>query len=775
MARSDQPNKLWALAKLVFAVGVAGGLVAGFLLPYVAGVGLAARSGAEVMEDIPIDFEEQPPPTITKVLAYDGSLITNLYNYYRVPVTIDAVPKLLQDAVIAIEDSRFWSHHGIDTTGTLRAVIENMVKGEIQQGGSTLTQQLVKNTLYYQAVDSSGRAEAVDPTIGRKLREAKIALELEKRYSKEQILEKYLNLMNYGGGAYGLAAAANIYFSVPADKLDTLTLPQMALIAGMVQNPTGYNPFNYPDRTKVRRDSVLTAMAKDGYITQAQAAEAKKVPIAATLKRGTPPPQECSQAAAYGGFFCNYVLEYLQNTLKIPSKVLREGGLTIKTTFNPWAQVVATTAIVSQEPYQMGDPRAAVLDIVEPGTGKVRVLAVNRIFGTGPGQTMDNLPIKPAAGAGSTYKVFVAAAAIERMMSIYFTLNAPSPYQSTIRPDAPPIHNAGNYPPVMQLDAALYESSNTYFVALQDALGSVEPGVTMAKRMGLWSDPDHDPIPNDAIAEERTSFTLGPTATSPLRLAVAYATLAANGTRCEPIPLEDVLTADLTPLVNPETKQPYFTTGQTYCTPNAIPPGVASTINQILLKDITLGTGRSANLGDGRDIAGKTGTAQEHKSYAFVGYTPYTVGSVMAFWQDGSSAPLPSPAGAAEGFGGGYPALIWRQAMATLLAGVDPVPFPPADPVYENGNTFAIPVDCTGRAPAECKAILDGAGLAGIVAAGQVDSAVPAGLVASTSPPAGSRVVAGQPVYIQVSNGSQAGAPPPCQPGQIPTPELLCA
>lgn len=668
-ARPRRPSKLWALTKLIGSIAVAGALLAGLLLPYVGGVGIVARNSADVVEGLPDSFTIEDPESVTTILAVDGTVLTHLYTTYRVPVGLDQMAPVMRQAIVAIEDSRFYSHHGVDTTGTVRALLANVAAGTVEEGGSTLTQQLVKNTLLYQATSEEAQADATEDTVGRKLREMKLALEVERTYSKKQILEKYLNLVNFGGGAFGVQAAASLYFGVAAKDL---TLPQAAMIAGIVKNPTAYNPLQNPDAALERRNLVLDAMATQGKITVADRNAAKATPLG--LVPGGKPIRNCAAATNYGGFFCDYLVSYLTETAGIPEAELYGGGLTIQTTIDPATQVAATDAIVNQADFPMGGGKAAVLDIVEPGTGKVRALAVNRVFGNDPNdpaQTTVNLTTKASAGSGSTYKVFTAAAALAAGKTKDFTLHAPNGYESQIEKEKGGkyvVHNAGDYPEVMTLEDALYMSSNTYFVALEDALGSVTSPVQNAEAMGLWA--AGDPLPQQIIDEQRASFTLGAEPTSPLRLAIAYATIAADGTACEPLPVEAVLGPDGQPLVNPETNTAYVS-GTPTCRVGAIAPSVAKTLQQILLKDVMPGnaaqTAARAYLGDGREIAGKTGTAQNNYSYAFVGFTPQLVGAVLAY-NPTTQETMPNVGGGEGGFGGGYPAQIWHDAMQVIMA-----------------------------------------------------------------------------------------------------------
>jgi len=747
-------RRLGAAGQLLLAVVLAGAVLAGLMLPWVGGPGIAARNATTLLEQVPEELSDEPPAGMTTVLASDGATpLTYFYDFFRVPVTIDQIPEVMQRAIVATEDVRFYQHNGLDVQGVLRALVTNVAAGEVQEGASTITQQLVKLTLQESAETSEEALAATEQSVARKLREARLALAIEEDLSKDEILTRYLNIAYFGQRAYGVNAAARIYFS---KALADLTLPEAAMLAGLVQSPSTYDPVVAPEKATERRDLVLDRMAAAGFIPDSEAEEAKASPI--TLAISDTPPQGCYEALI-GGFFCDYLEKYLSNTLQIPASMLKQGSLTIVSTIDVGAQLAGDAAVLNT--LALEDSRAGIFTLQEPGTGKVRALSVNRIFGpntaTDPRQTTVNLPTVAAAGAGSTYKVFVAAAALERQMGIFYTQTTDDPYKSTVFKDAGEpydVQNAGNYPRTLTLEKALYMSSNTYFLALQDALGSVEEPVRMAQRMGLYSiDANADQI----IAEERGSFTFGAEATSPLALGTAYATLAANGTRCYPTPVEQIYDRNGQPLLK-EDGEPYVNASN--CTPGSIPPGLAATLNEVLRKDVEPGfpgqTGSNAYI-PGRQIAGKTGTSQNNFSVAFVGWTPQLVGSVMVY------NPLVNQD--VGGFGGGKGAEIWRNAMQPILATMPVGVFPPGDPFYINGNTTTLRVNCVGFSQSTCEAALRGQGLNPVVRT--VAGPRPAGIVTSINPSSGDRVAVGQNVTVDVSDGSQV---PPPRPAPDPPP-----
>jgi membrane peptidoglycan carboxypeptidase len=653
--------RLRAFLLLFVALPLAGLLTAGIVTPLVVGSGLAARSSADLLTPLPSALGDRPLVGNSAVLAADGSVLTYFYRDNRTPVPSDRIAPAMKQALVDIEDARFYQHGGIDLEGTARALVSNLLAGGVREGGSTITQQLVKQTLLQTAETPDERQAATEQSVGRKLREARLAMAMEERYSKDEILTRYLNLVYFGSGAYGVEAAAHRYFGVAAADLDVL---QSATLAGLVQTPTADNPITDPARALVRRNQVLERMHAQGHLSEADLATLSAGPV--TVAPTPPPPNGCV-GAVIGGFFCAFLQKHLTETLGIPQDVLEGGGLTIRTTLRPDIQSSGDAAVVRTQP--MGAPLAAVFTAVEPGTGHVQAMSVNRRFGydaNDPAQESVNLNVAASQGAGSTYKVFVAASALERGIPPWNTITTSDPYTSHVYKNgqAPyTVQNVGTYPPTLTMVEALIRSSNTYFVALEDQLGSVEGPVRMAQRMGLFS---LDPVADQVVRENRGSFTLGAEATSPLALASAYSTMAASGTQCVPTPVTEVLDASGQRL---RVDGKPVDVGD-HCTPGAMPPAVATTINQILLGDVGLpiGTGTRAAI-PGHDIAGKTGTSQNRFSIAFIGYTPHYTASVMVL--------NPKHNEDVGTYGGGYAAQIWHDAMAPIIQAGPNDPFPP--------------------------------------------------------------------------------------------------
>jgi len=666
------------IGKLALTILVAGVLLAGLLLPWVGGGGLVARNSASLLDALPVELTDATPVGMSRVLAADGTLITNLYEKNRTPVTSDQIADVMKQALVDIEDSRFYEHNGLDVQGTMRALVKNLAAGSVQEGGSTLTQQLVKQTLLQTADSSEGRDAATEQTPARKLREARLALALEETYDKDEILTRYLNIVYFGKGAYGIQAAAQRYFSVNAVDL---TLPQAAMLAGLVQSPFYDDPIDNPENAQVRRNQVLARMFDLEHITEQEYRDIAATPVA--VAPGLAPANGCIDASV-GAFFCAYALENLvrdpeRGGLGLTDAQLKNGGLTIQTTLLPDLQRSGDQAVLQTVP--MGDALAGMFTAIEPGTGKVLAMSVNRRFGC-EGQECESVVLNTAAskGAGSTFKTFTAAAALEAGIPANTVITTPNTYVSRVFKDWDPdrgvaipydVSNVGTrYPGTLDMVGALVRSSNTYFLALSDRLGSVEPAVRISERMGMTYDQSTQNSADEIVEGNFGAFTLGFNATSPLALANSYATLGAEGTMCTPVPVTEVLDRNGKPLMGDDGEP--VVKGDN-CTAESIPANIANTLSNILIGDVAtpVGTGTRAAI-PGRTIAGKTGTSQGRDSVAFVGFLPEYAASVMVF--------NPKAKQDVGGFGGNMPATIWHNAMAPFLEGKPTTAFPAADP-----------------------------------------------------------------------------------------------
>ncbi|MCQ0017775.1 transglycosylase domain-containing protein [Actinomadura madurae] len=394
VAKSDRVKAASTLFRLLGAGVVAGLIVALIALPAVGSAGLTARDAANNFEDMEGELKTTPPSEKTVMYDASGKQVATFFDKYRESVRLDQVDPIMRKAIIDIEDSRFYEHGALDLKGTIRALASN-VESEQTQGGSTLTQQYVKNLLVDSARTQEEYREATAPTVGRKLRELRYALDIEQRMTKDQILEGYLNIAYFGAGAYGVQAAAKRYFSVPASKLN---LGQAALLAGITQNPAAFDPIRNPKDARHRRDIVLYRMAQLGHISKAQADEEAAKPI--ELNR-TDPVGGCQSSKA--PYFCEYVKYDMLNILsdgkywelepKQQQAVVNElnrGGYTIRTTLDMEDQRAVDKTLRST--VAPGGNRVGAEAMVEPGTGKVKAIGLSKRFGPGKGRTTINLP-----------------------------------------------------------------------------------------------------------------------------------------------------------------------------------------------------------------------------------------------------------------------------------------------------------------------------------------------------------------------------------------------
>jgi penicillin-binding protein 1A len=563
--------------------------------------------------------------------ARDGSALGAVPSVKnRQPVSFRQVSPWLRKATVAVEDQRFWTHGAVDLEGVVRAALANVRAGRIVQGGSTITQQLVRN-LYL--------GTGPEPSLSRKLREVCLARKLEESWSKRRILTSYLNHVFYGNRSYGVAAAAWTYFSRPASKLG---LAQSALIAGLPQAPSLYDPFRRPAAALARRNLVLRSMLDSGFITPRRYRDIVARPLG--LERGR----------RYARMREPDVFRYVQRELvrRLGDKAVQQGGLRVDTTVDPGLQALARRIMAAylDEP---SDPAAALVAI-EPSTGAVRAMT-----GWVPGgrRLQFSLPWQGRRQAGSAAKVFTLTAAVEGGISLSSVWRGPSAI--TIRdrrcltgidePWRP--HNYGDASEgTMTLLEGIARSVNTIFAQVVAEVGP-DRVVRMAHRLGIRS-------PLKAVC----SITLGSQAVSPLEMTVAFATLAARGARHDPQAVALVRGPDGRVLGRLERKAR-----------RALSQEVADQVTYALRRVVTAGTGTAAAIG--RPAAGKTGTAEEYWDAWFCGYVPQLAVCVWVGYP-GAEIPLRNVAGFARVFGGSIPAMVWRDFMTDTLADVPVRDFP---------------------------------------------------------------------------------------------------
>ncbi|GAA2846987.1 transglycosylase domain-containing protein [Streptosporangium fragile] len=656
-------------------------LAAAAALPAVGTGGIVVGNVASTFTDLPPSPRENPLPQRTVLLDKNGRKFAQFYSQNRTIVTLDRVAPIMRSAIVAIEDSRFYEHAGLDVKGTLRALVTNARAGAVRQGGSSLTQQLVKNILVENAESDAERAQARAPSLKRKITELRYALALEEKYTKDEILERYLNIAYFGAGAFGVEAAAQRFFSVPAARL---TLTQAATLAGAVRTPYATDPSldrQRRQRLRERRDIVLERMAQLSLVTRAEADAARRSPLSLNMR---PEPGGCG-GSRYP-YFCVYVhRELLTNPAFGHSRAERErrlarGGIVLRTTLDPEIQRAAEHAIAARVDAE--DTEVAAEAMIEPGTGRIRAMAASKEYGrnegdsgTGP-RTAYNLVADTAHGggqgfqAGSTFKVFTLATALSRGWRFDQGFMTPGRFVprhgftdcSGRRVDDPgtEIFNAsgeGKGGP-QSLSTGTWKSVNIFYMMLEQHVGLC-PVVRTARALGIVR-------ADGAPLREVPTFTLGVNEMDPVTVAAAFAAFGARGRYCRPVAIVEIVERDgrVVP-VPPSCSQ-------------AIERDVADAVNHLLSGVFTKGT--MAGQGLGRPAAGKTGTNNGYTSAWFAGYTPDLAAAVSVGDIRGSYRyPLRdvviggSYYGAVQG--ASLPGPIWVASMSAALRDTPPTPF----------------------------------------------------------------------------------------------------
>jgi 1A family penicillin-binding protein len=572
-----------------------------------------------------------PGAQTTVVFDRNGKRIASFHaEINRTPIEFDQMPEHLRQAVIAVEDKDFYEHGGIRPLGIIRAAWTNITSGEIEQGGSTITQQYVKNVY-----------TGAERTVTRKIKEAMLAMKVDNKYSKDEILARYLNTVYFGKGAYGVEAAARTYFGRPASKL---TLLQSATLAGIIQLPARYDPIDHPEAAMARRNLVLDLMAEQGYITQAEAEELKAKPV--TVRRGA--------ATSTSGRF-PYFIDYVRREMlsEFGEELTYSGGLQVHTTVESAWQGAAEEAIATNLP----DPKGPIgaLVAIDPKTGAVRALVGGRNYD----KSKFNAAVQARRGAGSAFKTFTLSAAFEQRIDPMSIWNGPS--QITI-PDKECYTDGEPWMPSNYADAgqgtmtllqATALSVNTIFAQLVVEVGP-ESVVDVAHRMGIES--ELDPV---------CAITLGSEDVIPMEMANAYATLAARGVRRRPTPFAKVTDADGTVRLRPKGSGT-----------RALEQNDADLVTNALEGVVQSGTGTGADIG--RPVAGKTGTGQDYRNAWFCGYTPQLAACVWVGYQKGE-IPMEGIYGLSGVTGGSIPASIWNDFMTVAMADLPVEDFPQPD------------------------------------------------------------------------------------------------
>ncbi|MET8141985.1 transglycosylase domain-containing protein [Sphaerisporangium sp. NPDC005288] len=702
------------LVRLIAAAVAAGVLAAAVALPTVGGAGIGVKSASDVLNLKPEDLKEPDLPEKTEIKDSKGKLIAQFYYQNRESVPLDKVAPVMRQAIISIEDFRFYEHGALDLEGFARAMMKNFQSGGVSQGGSSITQQYVKQVLLNKAETKEEQLAAIAPTVSRKLNELRYAMGIEKKYTKDEILERYLNIAYFGASAYGIQAAAKRFFDKPASKLN---LEEAATLAGAVQNPNATDP-NLGKQHKAallaRRNTVLDRMLELKKITAEQATEAKAKKL---VFKDKDIPGGCEESKY--PYFCMYVQNEIRNdpqfgkTQKAREEFLNRGGLTIKTTLDTKMQKAADKAI--KKWVFASDKPVAAEALVEPGTGEIKTMAASRKYGRSKkkNQSTYNLVADAAHGggtgfqAGSTFKVFTLTTALKEGMKFHDGINSGSSFQANGYSDfknckgenvgdpSHVAHNAEGGGGFRTLQTGTWGSVNTFFLALEKKVGLCDV-VKTAKDLGIKRS-------DGGKLQEVETFTLGVNEMDPVTVASAYAALGARGKYCKPMAITSITDrTGKTTDFKPSCKQ-------------AIDEKVADAVSDILSGVFTKGTMKGVG-GIGRDAAGKTGTTDGEMTAWFAGYTPDLAGAVSLGDPRGSyTHPLRSiTIGGryySEVFGATISGQIWKATMLDALSDIAPssftppdmsrfggcsggcAPKPPKDPIENNGTGYPVPDD----------------------------------------------------------------------------------
>jgi penicillin-binding protein 1A len=570
-------------------------------------------------------FDGSPDPQLVAVLNTGEN---------RILIAPEAIPEQMKQAIVTIEDDRFYQHSGVDPVGMVRAVLSNFSEGKLAEGGSTITQQYIKNTYV-----------STEPTIQRKLKEAIYAYQLEQKWSKDRILSEYLNTIYFGDGAYGLEMAAFTYFNKTASNL---TLPECALLAALPKSPFYYSPVAHPDNARDRRNLILRKMLNKGLISQEEYDSAAEDPLPTSINKLGPD-------TVTAPYFIEYVKEQL--VARYGASTTFEGGLRVYTTIDTAKQAAAEAAIASILD-QEGDPSAAMVSL-EPGTSYVRAMVGGRNFTEQKFNVADQGHRQP----GSAFKPFVLATAIEKGISPSTTFVSEPKHFNLGSENA--VWDVANYDNVylgkITLEKATVWSDNAVYSELMMQMGPESVAET-AHKAGIKT-----------VFTPRPAIALGglDQGVSPMELASAYGTFANNANRVAgsvdfdgdgPDPISITKVTDSSGTVIDENKP--------VVTP-ALDPVVAYYVNSVLKTTAMNGNGRWSNLG--RPCAGKSGTTEDHVDAWYSGYTPDLVTTVWIGYP-GERISMENIRGVRV-TGGAWPAQIWNTYMQKALEGVEPHDF----------------------------------------------------------------------------------------------------
>ena len=778
-------SALSSFGKLLAALVAAGVAIALCLAPLAGLGGMAIARTDETMQSNLSDMSGGDVPGVTTITDTHGTPIAWIYNQRRYEVPSEKISQYAKDALVSTEDRRFYQHEGVDMQGFARAMVTNVLAGGVEQGASTIDQQYVKNYLWLvEAQDEDAARAATEQSIPRKLREMRMASDLDKTLEKDEILTRYLNLVSFGNHAYGIEAAARTYFDTSAAKL---TPDQAALLIGLLQSVEYLNPYTNPEGATARRNTVLNNMAAEGYLEQAEADRLAGKPLG-IVDRPRMLPDGCLTAED-SGFMCDYVLRYLADK-GLPQEELERGSYTITTTLDPEVQAATVRAARNNvSPYTHGV--AEVINVIKPGTDSRDILAMasSRYYGLELEQSQTIMP-QPTSmvgnGAGSVFKIFAAAAALEQGYGLDTMLETPTRSvvygmgkggAANCPPDAYCVENAGVYKPRLSLRDALAQSPNTTFIELVQQVG-VPRTVDIAVRLGLRSYLDENSfgdgrsVAQAAKDDNMGAFVLGPTAVNALELSNVGASLASNGRWCEPNPVKSVRDKHGQEIYieRPDCEQ-------------AIDPEVAGALAQGMSHDTKSGTAKDAAAANGwtAPVAAKTGTTESHQSSAFLGFTNGMAAASYIFNDGTQTTPLCSApvrqCSYGNLFGGNEAANTWFQT-AHGVPGAAAAGIPSPSRNFDRGTKRGAIDDVVGMDATAARSRLQGQGYTVTVTMVSGGGAPFNSVVSAV--PADPNLPPGSLITLNVSDGAGApnapastasAAPSPSAPSSAPAPQ----
>lgn len=683
--RALAPAQVISMFLVFVLLASAGGILsAGFAMPLVGAASAITTASQELFEELPTDFNALKPSEVSVLYAADGQALAQFYAENRIVVSLDQISPNMRNAIVAVEDRRFYQHKGVDPAGMVRALVSNASGGTGDtQGASTLTQQYVRNVLVEAGVRSSDKnaiAAAKEASIARKLREVKYALTVEQTYSKDQILEGYLNIAAFGPSTYGVEASARHYFSHSAAEM---SVPEAALLAGLTNAPGAYDPVAHPDKAQSRMEWVLKKMLAEQFITQEEYDAAAAINVA-DLLNVQDTVGGCGAASGSAAYFCEYVVGEIESSELFGAteaerhQLLLRGGLEIRTTLDPAKQNAAQQALEAFAPINDPSGVKTALTSVEPKTGRIVAMAQNTNYGEASDADPHATHVSFSADAkhgglkhedgtsgfqpGSTFKGFVLAQWYQSGHSSaqsFDTHPTTFPASAWNMPCAP--QNVSPWQ-VKNVSSSLDGTHNVVDSTAQSinvayarmtSMMNVCDVTGLAAKLGVTTN-DGQPLAT------RPSIALGAQEVTPLQMASAYGAFGNHGVYCKPIAIDSITDADGNPMTVPSSD----------CT-QAMDASAADQTAATLQYVITSGTGKKAAL-NGRPAAGKTGTTDRADNAWFVGFTPEQLSAAVWIGHSDGYRPISGRIGGVnygEIHGSDNPTTIWKSYMDAALAG----------------------------------------------------------------------------------------------------------